>query len=229
LTYSDPNGLLRIQGRLGHQFQNPALLIQALTHRSAGTPHNERLEFLGDGLLNCVAADLLFHKLKQFPEGDLSRLRAGLVNQQTLSEIAASLQLGDLLKLGEGELKSGGFRRPSILADALEALFGAVYLDAGFDKTKAVIAGLYGDYLERIDAKAPAKDPKTTLQEYLQGKRMELPKYSVLRIGGEAHDQIFHVECFVDKLSIKTEGVGPSRRAAEQAAAAKALEQIRHV
>jgi ribonuclease III len=229
LTYSDPNGLARIQGRLGHQFQNPALLIQALTHRSAGTPHNERLEFLGDGLLNCVAADLLFHKLKQFPEGDLSRLRAGLVNQQTLSEIAASLQLGDLLKLGEGELKSGGFRRPSILADALEALFGAVYLDAGFDKTKVVIAGLYDDYLERIDTKTPAKDPKTTLQEYLQGKRMELPKYSVLRIGGEAHDQIFHVECFVDKLGIKTEGVGPSRRAAEQAAAAKALEQIRHV
>jgi ribonuclease-3 len=229
LTYSDPNGLARIQSRLGHQFQNPALLIQALTHRSAGTPHNERLEFLGDGLLNCVAADLLFHKLKQFPEGDLSRLRAGLVNQQTLSDIATSLQLGDLLKLGEGELKSGGFRRPSILADALEALFGAVYLDAGFDKTRMVISSLYEGHLARIDTKAPVKDPKTTLQEYLQGKRFELPKYSVLRIGGEAHDQIFHVECLVEKLGIKTEGEGPSRRAAEQAAAAKALEQIRHV
>jgi ribonuclease III len=225
----DPGALARIERLIGHSFKDRALLMQALTHRSAGTPHNERLEFLGDGLLNCVAADLLFHKLKQFPEGDLSRLRAGLVNQQTLSEIATALQLGDLLKLGEGELKSGGFRRPSILADALEALFGAVYLDAGFDKTRTVIAGLYEDYLERIDTKTPAKDPKTTLQEYLQGKRMDLPKYAVLRIGGEAHDQIFHVECAVQPLGLRTEGEGPSRRAAEQAAAAKALERILHV
>jgi ribonuclease III len=220
------NALKRLENGLGHRFKNEALLLQALTHRSAGTPHNERLEFLGDGLLNCVTADLLFHKLQHFPEGDLSRVRAGLVNQQTLFEIATALQLGDLLRLGEGELKSGGFRRPSILADALEALFGAVYLDAGFEATRTVIAGLYGGHLGRIDTKAPAKDPKTTLQEYLQGKRMELPKYSVLRIGGEAHDQIFHVECAVGPLGVKTEGEGPSRRAAEQAAAAKALEQI---
>lgn len=225
---ADSNALVRIENQLQHQFKNRALLVQALTHRSAGTPHNERLEFLGDGLLNCVAADLLFHKLKSFPEGDLSRLRAGLVNQQTLSEIALELKVGDLLRLGEGELKSGGFRRPSILADALEAIFGAIYLDAGFEKTREVIAQLYAGHLDRIDTKAPAKDPKTTLQEYLQGKRMELPKYSVVSIGGEAHDQVFHVECIVKPLGVKTGGEGPSRRAAEQAAAAKALEQIHH-
>ena len=225
---ADSHALVRIENQLEHQFKNRALLVQALTHRSAGTPHNERLEFLGDSLLNCVAADLLFHKLKSFPEGDLSRLRAGLVNQQALSEIALQLQVGDLLRLGEGELKSGGFRRPSILADALEAIFGAVYLDAGFERTREVIAQLYAGHLDRIDMKPPAKDPKTALQEYLQGKRMELPQYSVTNIGGEAHDQVFYVECVVKPLSIKTSGEGPSRRAAEQAAAAKALEQIQH-
>jgi len=225
---ADSHALVRIENQLEHQFKNRALLVQALTHRSAGTPHNERLEFLGDSLLNCVAADLLFHKLKSFPEGDLSRLRAGLVNQQALSEIALQLQVGDLLRLGEGELKSGGFRRPSILADALEAIFGAVYLDAGFDKTREVIERLYLERLERIDTKAPVKDPKTTLQEYLQGKRLELPQYSVTSIGGEAHDQMFYVDCAIKALDITTSGAGASRRAAEQAAAAKALEQIHH-
>jgi ribonuclease-3 len=213
-----------IERRLGYQFGNASLLQQALTHRSHGAPHNERLEFLGDGLLNFVIARLLFQNFTALPEGDLSRLRAGLVNQQALSELAASLSLGDHLRLGEGELKSGGFRRPSILADALEALIGAVYLDGGFAAAEKVLTELFRPLLTAIDPKESGKDPKTRLQEYLQGRRLGLPQYSIISVEGEAHEQHFHVECAIPELSIHSRGAGPTRRAAEQEAARSAYE-----
>jgi ribonuclease-3 len=213
-----------IERRLGYQFGNASLLQQALTHRSHGAPHNERLEFLGDGLLNFVIARLLFQNFTALPEGDLSRLRAGLVNQQALSELAASLSLGDHLRLGEGELKSGGFRRPSILADAFEALIGAVYLDGGFAAAEKVLTELFRPLLTAIDPKVSGKDPKTRLQEYLQGKRLGLPQYSIVSVEGEAHEQHFHVECAIPELSIHSRGAGPTRRAAEQEAARSAYD-----
>ena len=218
----------RLQRSLGYDFGDAALLAQALTHRSHGAPHNERLEFLGDGLLNCVVAWLLFEQFPGLPEGDLSRLRANLVNQQALSEIGVNLGLSDVLRLGEGELKSGGFRRRSILADALEAIFGAVFLDGGFAAARDVIAGLYSPKIVQIDIKAPAKDPKTMLQEHLQGRRLPLPVYEILRIDGEAHDQTFLVECRVDAAGVRSSGSGNSRRAAEQDAAAKAYAGLVH-
>lgn len=213
-----------IERRLGYQFINAALLQQALTHRSHGVPHNERLEFLGDGLLNFVIARLLFQHFPALPEGDLSRLRAGLVNQQALSELAVSLSLGEHLRLGEGELKSGGFRRPSILADAFEALIGAVYLDDGFAAAEKVLTELYRPLLAVIDPAAPGKDPKTRLQEYLQGRRFGLPQYSIVSVDGEAHEQHFRVECAIPELSIHSQGEGTTRRAAEQEAARSAYE-----
>lgn len=221
-----PEGLAELERRLGHKFANPDLAGQALTHRSFGAPHNERLEFLGDGLLNCAVATLLYDKFPQLPEGDLSRLRAALVNQASLSRVASELGLGDRLRLGEGELKSGGFRRPSILADAVEALLAAVYLDAGFEAVRTVVAKMLGDRLERKEDLPVAKDPKTALQEYLQGKRLALPRYAVQRTEGEAHDQTFTVECRVDDLGLAATGRGASRRAAEQAAAEGLLEQV---
>jgi ribonuclease-3 len=218
-----PDGL--IERRLGYRFSDAALLQQALTHRSHGAPHNERLEFLGDGLLNFVVARLLFQQFTALPEGDLSRLRAGLVNQQALSELAVSLSLGDFLRLGEGELKSGGFRRPSILADALEAVIGAISLDGGFDAAEKVLAELYRPLLAAIDPGASGnKDPKTRLQEYLQGRKLALPQYSIVSVEGEAHEQHFHVECVVAELSVRSQGTGPTRRAAEQEAAQAAYE-----
>jgi len=210
--------------RLGHSFRTPELLRQALTHRSFGAPHNERLEFLGDGVLNCVVASLLFDRFPRLSEGHLSRLRASLVNQDTLSRLAGDLALGDHLRLGEGELKSGGFRRPSILADALEAILGAVYLDAGFDAAAGLIGRIYRPLLEGLDPKALAKDPKTLLQEYLQGRRLPLPAYTVVDVAGEAHEQHFSVECTIADLEIRTHGAGSSRRAAEQEAARAAYE-----
>ena len=219
-------GLADLERRLGHRFANAELSRQALTHRSHGTPNNERLEFLGDSLLNCAVATLLYERFPQLPEGDLSRLRAALVNQTSLSEVAAGLGLGDRLRLGEGELKSGGFRRPSILADAVEALLGAVYLDAGFEAVRKVVEGLLGDRLERADDLPVAKDPKTALQEYMQGRKLQLPRYSVQRTEGEAHDQTFTVECRIDDMGVAATGQGASRRAAEQAAAEAVLEQI---
>lgn len=211
----------RFQQRLGYSFSDAGLLVQALTHRSHGSPHNERLEFLGDGLLNCVMAELLFHRFRRFPEGDLSRLRANLVNQASLAEIAADLQVGDMLLLGEGELKSGGFRRPSILADALEALFGAIYLDAGFAQVRTVIESLYRARLDSLPDAIPGKDPKTALQELLQGRRMDTPRYRVVQIAGQAHQQLFRVICEIDALGLSAEGEGSSRKAAEQDAASK--------
>ncbi len=215
-----------IERRLGYRFSNAALLQQALTHRSHGVPHNERLEFLGDGLLNFVVARLLFQQFTALPEGDLSRLRAGLVNQQALSELASALELGEQLRLGEGELKSGGFRRPSILADAFEAIIGAICLDGGFAAAEKVLTELYRPLLAAIDPQASGnKDPKTRLQEFLQGRKLALPQYAIVSVIGEAHEQLFRVECAVPELSIRSQGEGPTRRAAEQEAARSAYEQ----
>ena len=210
---------------MGHDFAQPALLKQALTHRSYGSPNNERLEFLGDSVLNCAIAAKLYHHYPRQAEGDLSRMRAALVKEQTLAEIAAMLKLGDYLQLGEGELKSGGFRRPSILADALEAIIGAVYLDAGFEKAEQMIVALYEPLLREIDPKTIAKDPKTQLQEYLQSRKLALPFYEVIAIRGEAHEQEFEVECLIPGLNIRTHGEGHSRRRAEQQAATEAYQQ----
>lgn len=219
-------GLAELERRLGHTFQHPEHARQALTHRSFGTPHNERLEYLGDSLLNCSVATLLYERFPKLPEGDLSRLRAALVNQSSLSEVAMALGLGEMLRLGEGELKSGGFRRPSILADAVEALLGAVYLDAGFEAARAVVQRLLGEKLERAEGSPVDKDPKTALQELLQGRKLALPRYLVQKTEGEAHEQTFIVECRVDELGVVASGQGGSRRAAEQAAAQSVLQAL---
>ena len=215
------DALLRL---LGYRFSDPHLLRQALTHRSYGTPHNERLEFLGDGVLNFVIASLLYERFPVLPEGDLSRLRAHLVNQETLSQLARTLDLGQYLLLGEGELKSGGFRRPSILADTFEAILGAIYLDGGFDAAAGVVRRIHEPLLAELDPKSLGKDPKTLLQEYLQGRRLSLPLYNVVSVSGEAHEQHFQVECVILELSIRAEGEGSSRRSAEQNAARSAYQ-----
>jgi ribonuclease-3 len=213
-----------LQSRLDHRFRDAALLEQALTHRSHGARHNERLEFLGDAVLNFVVASLLFDRFSKIDEGDLSRLRANLVKQASLADIAQKLDLSQDLRLGEGELKSGGFRRPSILADTLEALFGAVFLDGGFDAARRVIAKQYQPVLATVDPKTLGKDAKTLLQEFLQGRKMALPIYSVIATHGAAHSQQFEVECAIPPLEIKVVAPGASRRAAEQSAAKLALD-----
>lgn len=218
--------LADLERRLGHAFAKPELAHQALTHRSFGTPHNERLEFLGDSLLNCAVATLLYEKFPRLPEGDLSRLRAALVNQRALAEVAAQLGLGERMRLGEGELKSGGFRRPSILADALEALLGAIFLDSGFDAVRKAVAAMLSQRIEEATRKPVDKDPKTALQENLQGRGLALPRYCVQKTEGEAHEQTFVVECRVDDLGVAASGTGASRRAAEQAAAQEVLAQV---
>ena len=218
--------IYRLEQALGHTFLDSSLLVTALTHRSHSTPHNERLEFLGDSILNGVIARQLFDRFFDLPEGDLSRLRANLVRQDSLHQLALTLSLGKFLRLGEGELKSGGSQRPSILADALEALFGAIWLDAGFDVASAVIVRLYGGMLAAIAPGQPIKDAKTRLQETLQGRRLPLPKYSLTATEGEAHAQQFRMSCEIDSLHIRTEGSGGSRRAAEQMAAERALERL---
>ncbi|CAB3794930.1 Ribonuclease 3 [Paraburkholderia caffeinitolerans] len=209
-----------------YEFRNAELLRQALTHRSHSATHNERLEFLGDSVLNCAVAALLFQRFSKLDEGDLSRVRANLVKQQSLYEIAQALNIADGLRLGEGELRSGGFRRPSILADALEAIFGAIFLDGGFDAAQTVIKRLYIPILDHIDPRTLGKDSKTLLQEYLQGHKIALPTYTVVATHGAAHNQQFEVECTVPKLDVKVSGSGASRRAAEQAAAKKALDEV---
>ena len=218
--------------RLTYKFVETNLLTQALTHRSYSAQNNERLEYLGDGALNFIIANQLYQRFPALDEGDLSRLRAQLVKEATISEIALSLDLGDALKLGEGELKSAGWRRPSILADALEAIIGAVYLDGGFAAAEALVLHLYADKLNTIDPKVIDKDPKSLLQELLQGKKVAVPEYAVVHTGGEAHAQVFIVECFIQKMDIRTVGEGTSRRIAEQKAAQLALlelEKIRFV
>lgn len=218
--------LTRLEEAIGYTFTNPSLLEQAVTHRSHNANHNERLEFLGDSVLNFVVASLLFKQFERIDEGDLSRLRANLVKQATLADIAQHLHLSDYLRLGEGELKSGGFRRPSILSDALEAVFGAVYLDGGFEEAAVVVSRQYEPILLTVDPKTLGKDPKTLLQEMLQGRRLDLPLYSVVATHGAAHSQEFDVECRIDKLNIVVQASGSSRRAAEQAAALQAIAQV---
>jgi ribonuclease-3 len=218
--------LSSLETTLAYTFHDQNLLQQAVTHRSHNAQHNERLEFLGDSVLNFVVASLLFKQFPKIDEGDLSRLRANLVKQASLADIAQSLNLSTYLRLGEGELKSGGFRRPSILADALEAVFGAVFLDGGFDAAHAVIGRLYAPVLQKVDPKTLGKDPKTLLQELLQGRRLDLPVYTVVDTHGAAHSQMFDVECAVPKLDIRVTASGTSRRAAEQLAATQVIALI---
>lgn len=216
-----------ISRRLSYQFKNALLLTQALTHRSHGAQNNERLEFLGDGALNFIIANQLYQRFPKLAEGDLSRLRAQLVKEATLSEIAQTLDIGDALKLGEGEMKSAGWRRPSILADALEAIIGAIYLDAGFEQTEAFVLALYAQKLDTIDPKVIDKDAKSLLQELLQSRKTAVPEYTVTHTSGEAHAQTFVVECAIAKHNIRTTGEGASRRIAEQQAAQLALAELK--
>ncbi|MBM3350716.1 MAG: ribonuclease III [Betaproteobacteria bacterium] len=213
--------------RLGYCFKNESLLTQALTHRSFGASNNERLEFLGDGALNFVIANQLYQRFPKSPEGDLSRMRAQMVKEATLSDIATSLHLGDALKMGEGELKSAGWRRPSILADALEAIIGAIYLDGGFAHAESFVLELYAARFKMIDPKAVDKDAKSQLQELLQSNKMATPTYTVTHTSGEAHAQHFVVQCDIDAHQLRTVGEGNSRRAAEQQAAQQALLEIK--
>jgi ribonuclease III len=213
----------QLEDRLGHVWRNRDLLTQALTHRSFGARNYERLEFLGDGILNCVVGLMLYQRFPDLPEGRLSRLRANLVNQDSLHEIALRLDLGSHLRLGEGELKSGGAQRPSILADALESLLGSALLDAGFDVVQAMVERLFNTRIDAINPNQQGKDAKTRLQEWLQPRRMGLPNYSLIETAGQAHAQTFHVECRIDALKLNTRGQGPSRKAAEQMAADAAL------
>jgi len=212
--------------KLDYSFNDISLLDEALTHRSYAAVNNERLEFLGDGILNFVIAHELFKQYPDVNEGDLSRLRANLVNKESLARIAAHLELGEVMKLGSGELKSGGFRRPSILADAVESIFGAVYCDGGFDVCRDLIVRLYKDRLASPTDLQSLKDPKTRLQELLQSRRFPLPEYKVTNITGKAHAQLFHVQCTIDKLGIEVNGEGRSRRKAEQVAAELAIAQV---
>lgn len=217
---------LALQQRLQHTFSNPDLLDRALTHRSYSSDHYERLEFLGDSVLNLAVAHLLYVRLGGLPEGDLSRVRANLVKQDTLHQLALKLHLPELMRLGEGELRSGGAKRPSILADVLEALIGAVYLDAGYAQAQALVQRLFQDVDITPSMQATAKDPKTALQEWLQGRKLKLPVYKVVATTGAAHQQSFDVECTVAELRLVERGIGGSRRAGEQAAAAAMLQTL---
>jgi len=210
---------------LGHAFRRPELLRQALTHRSSSADHNERLEFVGDSILNCAVALALYRRFPQLPEGELSRLRANLVNKDTLCRLALALDLGGAIRLGEGELRSGGAERPSILADALEAVLGAIFLDGGFEAAEGAISRLYTAEITGIDPAGLAKDPKTRLQEWLQSRKLAVPEYEVTGVRGEAHLQTFDVVCRIPALGVAASGSGLSRRAAEQAAAAAAFAQ----
>lgn len=217
----------KLQRKLNYQFNNLNLLEKALTHRSYHANNNERLEFIGDSILNFVIAAALFKRFDKLTEGELTRVRAQLVNQDCLAGLAFELNLSEQMRLGEGELKSGGFRRPSILADALEAIFGAIYLDSDILQAQSVILMIYANLLENINPKELAKDAKSFLQEKTQAQKLGVPQYNVLQIEGEAHQQTFYVECLISDLKIRTTGVGSSRRQAEQNAAKAALEQIK--
>lgn len=220
------DGLARLQQRLQHEFSDRELLVRALTHRSFGADHNERLEFLGDAVLNLAVADLLYARLHLLPEGDLSRVRANLVKQDTLHQLAVELDLTAVIRLGEGEVRSGGKKRPSILADVLEALIGAVYLDGGFGNAQALVQRLFKAVEISPGMAAIGKDAKTELQEWLQGRKMKLPSYRVVGTLGAAHQQSFDVECEVVELNMRERGIGGSRRAGEQAAAAAMLQNV---
>ncbi len=221
------DALAELQRRLQHTFSNPALLRQALTHRSFSSDHNERLEFLGDSVLSLAVSDLLYQRLSELPEGDLSRVRANLVRQETLHQLCVDLGLPEMIRLGEGEMRSGGQKRPSILADALEAVIGAVYLDGGFTVAQGLVQRLFNALEINAGMDAISKDPKTELQEWLQGRKMKVPLYRVVGTQGAAHKQIFDVECEVIELNLNERGIGGSRRAGEQAAAAAMLQTLR--
>lgn len=218
----NPN-LSDLQKLLQYEFSDPRLLQQALTHRSFSSDHNERIEFLGDSVLNLAVAGLLYEQLSELPEGDLSRVRANLVKQDTLHQLAVTLGLPELLRLGEGEAKSGGKKRPSILADALEALIGAVYLDGGFLQADGLVRRIFKSVEINARMSAIGKDPKTELQEWLQGRKMNLPIYRVVGTQGAAHQQTFDVECEIVEYRHAERGIGGSRRAGEQSAATAML------
>jgi ribonuclease-3 len=220
-------GLVELQRRLQHEFSNAALLTQALTHRSFSSDHYERLEFLGDSVLNLAVSDLLYARLGTLPEGDLSRIRANLVKQDTLHQLAVDLGLPEIIRLGEGEVRSGGQKRPSILADTLEAIIGAVYLDAGFAAAQSLVHRLFKAVEINPQMEAIGKDAKTELQEWLQGRKMKLPVYKVVGTIGAAHKQSFDVECEIPELRLTERGIGGSRRSGEQAAAAAMLQTIK--
>ena len=232
MAASDPTPVLgaalaALQTRLQHVFARPQLLVQALTHRSFSSDHYERLEFLGDSVLNLSVSSLLYARLQNQAEGDLSRVRANLVKQDTLHQLAQTLKLAEVLRLGEGEARSGGHKRPSILADALEAVIGAVYLDAGFSAADALVQRLFRDVDIQPQMQALGKDAKTELQEWLQGRKMRLPNYRVVATLGAAHQQTFDVECEVTELGLCERGIGGSRRAGEQAAATAMLTTLK--
>ncbi|MGR6862323.1 ribonuclease III [uncultured Aliivibrio sp.] len=220
------SSLQRLEKKIGYQFNDENFLKLALTHRSANGTHNERLEFLGDSILSFVVADELYHRFPKVDEGDMSRMRATLVRGHTLAELGREFQLGDYLFLGPGELKSGGFRRDSILADAVEAIIGGIYLDSDTEVIRRIILAWYKTRLDSIEPGISQKDPKTRLQEYLQGRRKPLPTYTVTKIKGEAHNQEFTIECIVAGLDKPVIGKGSSRRKAEQSAADIALGQV---
>jgi ribonuclease-3 len=224
---TDDKSHAALQTRLQHPFADPKLLGLALTHRSFGTSHNERLEFLGDSVLNLAVSKMIYTALHDLSEGDLSRVRANLVKQDTLHRLAVDLGLEGMVRLGEGEMRSGGQQRPSILADALEAIIGAVFLDAGFDAAQALVFRLFDNVDMSPTMIAAAKDPKTELQEWLQARRWQLPMYRVVGTTGAAHQQTFDVECEVPELKQSQRGIGSSRRSGEQAAALAMLQWLR--
>jgi ribonuclease-3 len=215
-----------LEKRLGHRFDDPRLLEQALTHRSRGAGNYERLEFLGDGVLGCAVADELYARFPQLSEGKLTRLRASLVREEALAEVAKTLGIGEYLRLGEGELAAGPEARPSILADAVEAVLGAVFLDGGYAAARKAVLITFGPIIERLDPDRPAKDAKTRLQEILQARHRRLPQYRVVAVQGEAHRQSFEVECSVAELNLAAIGTGTSRQRAEQQAAKALLEKL---
>lgn len=216
----------RLEERIGHRFVRAELLEQALTHRSFGSPHNERLEFLGDGVLGCAVAEALVERFPDLSEGELSRLRASLVREEALAAVAREIDLAGYLRMGQGEGTSGGADRPSILADALEAVYGAVFLDAGYDSARHAVLNTLGAALDSAGEGGTAKDAKTSLQEALQARRQALPRYEVVATLGAAHRQAFEVECVVETLGLRARGSGSSRRSAEQKAAAALLRQL---
>ncbi|MDI9335028.1 MAG: ribonuclease III [Cytophagales bacterium] len=221
--------LVALQERIGYTFKQPALLQQALTHRSFSSEHYERLEYLGDAVINVIVSDLLYQALPNLPEGQLSRIRSNLVKQDSLHGLALKLGLSHCLRLGEGEAKSGGAKRPSILADALEALLGAVYLDAGFETSQRIAKTWLEDIRVDMNMSQTAKDPKTALQEWLQARKMPLAVYTVIGTVGAAHEQSFHVECFVPSLQKTERGSGNTRRAGEQDAAQAILKMLKDI
>ncbi|MEO6030777.1 MAG: ribonuclease III [Burkholderiaceae bacterium] len=216
-----------LQRRIGHRFSDSRLLLRALTHRSFGADHNERLEFLGDAVLGLAISGLLFERFAGSDEGDLTRVRAHLVREDSLHRVALQLGLPEVLNLGEGEARGGGAQRPSILADALEALLGATFLDGGFDAARALVEGLFGEVIQTTDVASWSKDAKTELQEWLQARRLPVPSYSIRATRGQAHAQTFEVECAVPALNLTESGEGRSRRVAEQDAARRMLDTLK--